>query len=271
MLFPFHDDNPTQRTPVVTVALIAANVICFLWTWSLPPAVHQTVVYRFGFVPRWLTQLDDPQPINAVVESKIVWSGRFGWQKVGREVALTTRPRYVLISLLSCMFLHGGWFHLIGNMWFLWLFGSNVEDRLGRIGFPVFYLLGGLAATGCHWLVSRQSPVPIIGASGAIAAVLGAYAITWPWARVQTLVVLLLFITVVELPALLVLGIWFLGQLLEAYTSLNLGIGGGVAWWAHVGGFVAGIAMMPVFSLAVGAGRPHGPSRPTEDSWSLRN
>lgn len=261
MLFPFHDDNPTERTPVLTVALIAVNLASFLWVRSLPPAKQQVVVYRYGFVPRWLTQLDDPKPINVPVERKMVWHPWFGRRVIERKLPLTTEPRYVLISLLSCMFLHGGWLHLIGNMWFLWIFGNNVEDRLGRIVFLIFYLLGGLAASGCHWLVDQQSPVPVIGASGAVAAVLGAYAITWPWARVHTLVFLFVFITIIDLPALFVLGIWFLGQLLEGNRALNLGITGGVAWWAHVGGFVAGTVLMPVFSAAVGAVRQPSSTR----------
>jgi membrane associated rhomboid family serine protease len=264
MLIPFHDDNPTGRTPVVTVALIAVSVLCFLWVRSLPPVKQHVVFYRYGFVPRWLTQLDDPQPIDVVVDQKTVWNPWFGRRVMEKKLRLTTEPRYVLFSLVSCMFLHGGWMHLIGNMWFLWLFGNNVEDRLGRLGFLIFYILGGLAASGCHWLAGPNGPdsdIPVIGASGAVAAVLGAYAITWPWARVHTLVFLFIFITIIDLPALFVLGIWFLGQLLEANRALNLGIAGGVAWWAHVGGFVAGTALMPAVSAVAGALRLPGSAR----------
>jgi membrane associated rhomboid family serine protease len=267
MLFPFHDDNPTERTPVVTVALIVVNVGSFLWVWSLPPAKQQAVAYRYGFVPRWLKQLDDPQPIEVVVDQKLVWHPRFGGKLIEETLSLTTKPSYVLLSLLTCMFLHGGWIHLIGNMWFLWIFGNNVEDRLGPVPFLLVYLLGGLLASGCHWLTGPNSGTPVIGASGAVSAVLGAYAITWPWARVHTLVFLFVFITFIDLPALLVLGIWFLGQLLEGTRALNLPITGGVAWWAHVGGFVAGMVLMPLFSAAVGADRRHSSARATGDLW----
>jgi membrane associated rhomboid family serine protease len=158
------------------------------------------------------------------------------------------------------MFLHGGWMHLLSNMWFLWLFGNNVEDRLGHVVYLVFYLLGGLAALFCHWLTDPASAVPVIGASGAVAAVLGAYAITFPFARIRTLVFLLVFVTIVDLPALLVLGVWFLGQLLEARASLNLEVDGGVAFMAHVGGFVAGLILMPLL----------GGTRPPEDEGPRR-
>ena len=257
MLIPFHDDNPIQRTPVVTVAIVVVNAVIFLWVWSMPLVGQQLVAYRYGFVPQWLTQLRDPKPIKVPVQRKVVWHPRWGRRVVEKRVPVKAEPQQVLFSLLTCMFFHGGWFHLIGNMWFLWLFGNNLEERLGPGVFLGFYLLGGLAASGCHWLMGPNSPQPVIGASGAVAAVLGAYAITWPWARVHTLVILFVFITIIDLPALFVLGIWFLGQLLEANKALNLGIAGGVAWWAHVGGFVAGLALMPVFSAAIGAnGRP---------------
>ncbi|OHB70871.1 MAG: hypothetical protein A2V70_17740 [Planctomycetes bacterium RBG_13_63_9] len=251
MFFPFHDDNPTSRMPVITCALIGVNVVVFLWFWRLPEADQQEAVYRRGLVPIWISQLGDPKPIGVPVQG-VVRHPRFrqaflaqGWIPVNPP----TRPQ-ILLSLVTCMFLHGGWLHLIGNMWFLWIFGNNVEDRLGMVVYLVLYLAGGLLASGCHWATHMESIAPVIGASGAVAAVLGAYAITWPWARVHTVVVLIVFITIVDLPALLVLGMWFVIQLLEGTKE---GVAQGVAWWAHIGGFLAGVALMPVFSAAVGA------------------
>jgi membrane associated rhomboid family serine protease len=144
------------------------------------------------------------------------------------------------------MFLHGSLLHLLGNLWFLYLFGNNVEDRLGPGRFLFLYLLGGVSASLSHWLADPGSQVPVIGASGAVAAILGAYTVTWPWARVYTLVFLFIFVTVIEVPALLVNGIWFLGQIFAGEQAR--GGSGGVAWWAHVGGFLTGAALMFVLN-----------------------
>ncbi len=247
MLLPFHDENPTRHTPWVTIALVAINTAVFLGVNRLPAQRQVVVSVRHGFVPARIEGLLRGQPVTVTIEEPV---GRDPWDP--RRVFVREKtfrldpvPREVAASLVTCMFLHSGWAHLIGNMWFLWLFGNNVEDRLGPLVFLVFYLVGGLAATAAHWLCGPSSTVPVVGASGAIAAVLGAYAVTWPWARVRTLVFLIVFITVIDLPALAVLGFWFATQLLEGLQTINIGIGGGVAWWAHVGGFVAGMAMMP--------------------------
>jgi membrane associated rhomboid family serine protease len=145
--------------------------------------------------------------------------------------------------------------HLLSNMWFLWLFGNNVEDRLGAFFYLFLYLLGGLIASAMHWAIDPTSTIPVIGASGAIAAVLGAYAVTWPWARVSCLVVLVVFVTIIDVPALLVLGVWFVAQVLSGQEALRHAGGGGVAWWAHVGGFLAGMALMPPLNAMLGGGR----------------
>jgi membrane associated rhomboid family serine protease len=216
MFIPFHDNNPTQRWPVVTLSLIGMNL---LWQNG------QVLLIK---VPQ-----AEPEHIPEAPQQI---------QKLAPDSG------EIYASLLTCMFLHGGWLHLIGNMWFLWLFGNNVEDRLGHIAFALFYTAGGLVATACHWITVPQDAIPVIGASGAVSGILGAYAITWPFAKVRTLVFLLIFLTIVELPALLVLGIWFVQQLLEA-TVLDLGVGGGVAWWAHIGGFIAGFVVMPIAGL----------------------
>lgn len=268
MLLPLHDSNPTRRTPWVTLAIIGLNTIVFLATLRASPTHQQVLAYRRGFVPARIGQLVNHRPI--VVPIQQVKFDPFVGQVVNAQpLELPPVPRQILLSLLSCMFLHGGWMHLIGNMWFLWLFGNNVEDRLGPVLFPLFYLVGGLLASACHWLTDPSSTAPVIGASGAVAAMLGAYAVTWPTARVRTLVFLIVFITVIELPALLVLAVWFLGQLVEAQGAVG-GIGGGVAWWAHVGGFMSGMAMMPLLSRLVATG-PHEPPEESPDRRAVDN
>ncbi len=251
-MFPLYDNNPTERTPVVTFLLMAINVVVFLWASRLPDWRQQTLAYQHGFVPARISQLRNPRPISVPVEVPVndaFWGGRRIEQ---RALRLDPVPEQIGMSLLTCMFLHGGWAHLLGNMWFLWLFGNNVEDRLGPVRYLILYLTGGLIASGAHWLVTPASTVPVIGASGAIAAVLGAYAITWPWARVSTLVVLVVFVTIVDVPALIVLGAWFLMQLM---MSQGGAASGGVAWWAHIGGFVAGVGLMTLLSPSAGPRR----------------
>lgn len=250
MFFPFHDDNPTRRTPVLTVVLIVLNAWSFFQFQRLPPAHQQRMVYHRGFVPARIGQLSGAQPGPIVIPLR---DPRAPFRAAG-VIQLQPDPREILASLVTCMFLHGGWLHLIGNMWFLWLFGNNVEDCLGPLRYVLLYLVGGLVASASHWLVDPASTTPVIGASGAVATVLGAYAITWPWARIHTLVVLVIFVTVIDLPALLVLGVWFLAQVASGRQALLAGVTAGVAWWAHVGGFVAGLVLMPLLRTA--------------DSWS---
>jgi membrane associated rhomboid family serine protease len=250
MLFPFHDNNPTLRPPLVTIALIVVNAAAFVAVERMPPVEQQQFIYQRGFVPRRIEQLRDPA-LRIVVPLLSERPERPPWELPGQAppqlfLPLMADPGAIYLSLLTAMFLHGSWMHLLGNMWFLWLFGNNIEDRLGHLPFLVFYLLGGLAATFCHWAVGPHSTVPVIGASGAIAAVLGGYSVTYPRARVRCLLVVIVFVTEIELPALAVLGVWFVMQLLEALGTLHLQIGGGVAWWAHVGGFVAGAGLMPL-------------------------
>jgi len=245
MFIPLHDDNPTRRTPVVTFLVIGLNVLVQLWSSHLNPVEQQLFAYRYGFVPARIMQLSHKEPVYAPlrVEKLHLFWGPYVEEHL---VRLDPQPRQICLSLITCMFLHGGWLHLIGNMWFLWLFGNNVEDRLGPVRYLVLYLGGGLIAGLSHWAVTPQSLVPVIGASGAVAAVLGAYAITWPWARVSVLMVLVIFLTVIDVPALFVLGIWFIAQVLAGQESLREASLGGVAWWAHVGGFLAGVAVMPL-------------------------
>jgi membrane associated rhomboid family serine protease len=214
-MIPIRDDIPARRFPVVTVGLLAVNVVVFLIEILFGQAVNDLTL-TFGIVPARLTT---------------------EW----------TNP-LVLITLVTSMYFHGGWAHLIGNMMYLWIFGDNVEDRMGRLGFFIFYTLCGLVAGILQVAVAPRSAIPIIGASGAIAGVLGAYILLYPHARVRTLVPSFYFYRSVWLPAILVLGGWFLIQLLNGLASLSLVMQtGGVAFWAHIGGFVAGMGMMPVF------------------------
>jgi len=289
-MFPFADTIPTKRWSIVTFILVGINVLVFLWFDSLKPQKQELTALRLGFIPARVAQLSDPQK---VVEVPITYEVMLpnGWQVPQRKVVrLPPNRMQILSSALTCMFMHGGWMHLIGNMWFLLLFGNNVEDRLGHWYFLAFYLVGGLSATLLHWAVEPTSITPIVGASGAIAAVLGGYAVAYPHARIKTLVMLVFVITVVELPAYVFLVGWFAVQLIQGLGAWQMPLGGnngGVAWWAHVGGFVAGAAMMfallpllpddkpkeptgdPFDYDAIARGEPHNvaPRDPWKDRW----
>jgi membrane associated rhomboid family serine protease len=257
MFLPLYDDNPATRTPIVTYLLVAINVLVFFWSTRLSDVQQQLLVYRYGFVPARISQLSTQRPIVVPVE-EVVQNRFFGLVGIRRELTLEPNPREIYLSLLTCMFLHGSWLHVIGNMWFLYLFGNNVEDRLGPLPYLLFYLGGGLLAGGAQWLFDPQSKIPVIGASGAVAVILGAYTIAWPWARVYTLVFLLFFATIIEVPALAINGVWFLAQLIAGQASLRMATAGGVAWWVHVAGFIVGAALMPALSAIFGRenGRP---------------
>lgn len=245
MIFPFGDDVPARRAPIVTSAIIAANVLALLWVNQLGSPNHEVVLAQRGFIPLRLSEAAAGRPVVVEIEDL----GRHPHLNVPvpvkQQVRLPADRRSIASSLVTSLFLHGGWLHLLGNMWFLWIFGNNVEDRVGHVPYAIFYLGGGVLANLCHWWSDPQSQIPVIGASGAVATVLGAYAVTWPWAHIRCVVVLIIFITVVELPALVVLGFWFLAQVLEASKQVNIGVQGGVAFWAHIGGFLAGMALMP--------------------------
>jgi membrane associated rhomboid family serine protease len=226
-LIPLKDDIPTRRTPVLTLALIAINVIVYFLVeqglWGLGDVGNERVV-EYGAIPAEITE--------------------------GENLPVSDEAPFWLTTITS-MFLHGSLLHLGGNMLFLWIFGNNIEDSMGRLAFLAFYLLGGFAALGLHILSDPDSAVPTVGASGAIAAVLGAYARLYPRARVVTLVFIVIIFTVVTLPALLVLGLWFLLQLLPAFAEPVDGAGGGVAYFAHIGGFVFGLVAIKLFATDV--------------------
>ena len=249
MFFPLYGKLPTKRPPLTTYSLVAANVLVFLWMSRLPSLPREVLAYEWGFVPARITQIDQSTPVYAPID--LIVQDQFWSDRVERRaIKLDAAPPQVCMSLITCMFLHGSWVHLLGNMWFLWLFGNNVEDRLGPLPYLSLYFAGGMIASFTHWAIAPNDLTPVIGASGAIAAILGAYAITWPWARVSTLVFLLFFFTIIEIPALLVLGAWFIVQVIAGHGLLRSPTEH-VAWWAHVGGFLAGMALMPPLSALV--------------------
>ncbi|MBN1401150.1 MAG: rhomboid family intramembrane serine protease [Anaerolineae bacterium] len=208
-MIPIGDVNPRRRTPIVTILIIALNVVVFLYQVLLPEREMEQFILQAGMIPYEVTQQ---------------------W---GLSAAT---------SLLTSMFLHGSLMHILSNMLYLWIFGDNVEDCLGPLGFLVFYLVSGLIAAFAQIAVYPTSRIPTIGASGAVAGVLGAYIVLFPHTRVRTLVFVFRFIRFVEVPALIVLGLWFVLQLFSGVMALGAVASGGVAWFAHIGGFVAGLA-----------------------------
>lgn len=264
MLFPFRDNIPSRHPPLVTYGLISINVAVFVSMLGLPEEKREELVFRRGFIPARIGQLFHGRALEVEVPRDRVITADGRIKLIVEQFQIAPAPRQTLASIVTSMFLHGGWLHLLGNMWLLWIFGDNVEDRLGKVWYLLLYLGGGTVALGCQWAVDPASAIPVIGASGAVSTILGAYAVTWPFARVQTLVFLLFFVTIIDLPALLVLGFWFFGQLVAATQSLSLrdtGYQGGVAFWAHVGGFVAGLLAMPSLDEML---RPR-PLPPTDD------
>jgi rhomboid family protein len=260
-LIPIRDLNPTQRFAWVTLAIIIANVAIFLlWQPTLGGTnlQQQTFYFCHAEIPWEITHEESLAEGGAAARQAIDATYKPGSGAQLQAYLRRTCPnKSWWESIFVSMFLHGGWLHIGGNMLFLWIFGNNVEDRLGRVMFVVFYVLGGLAATGLQLAFDPNSTVPNLGASGAIAAILGAYAVMFPRARVYTLVIFF-FITAVELPALVVLGAWFVLQLFSGFGSVASHVNGGVAYWAHVGGFVFGMAATWVFFRRRGEPtRPH--------------
>ena len=246
-MLPLKDNIPTERFPVVTVALIVINVVMFFGfqgaTWAEGGGfkVDEKNVVEYAEIPYEITHpgkhceaIGDPENLQIACEGQEGVTGSAGDQPA------------TWLTVLFSMFMHGGLLHILGNMLFLWIFGNNVEDSMGSVKFVAFYLLGGLAATGAHVLGDPNSVQPTLGASGAVAAVLGAYALMYPRARVVTLLFIIIFITVIELPAWLVLFGWAVLQVLSA--SSQVAGEGGVAYLAHIGGFVFGLAAIRLFA-----------------------
>jgi membrane associated rhomboid family serine protease len=218
---PISDENPTSRTPVVTILLIVANVL--VWLYELGHGVDLSTL-DYGAIPAWV--------LHGVREGRLVLPD-------GERVFLHQEVP-APFSILTSMFMHGSWLHIIGNMWFLWIFGDNLEDRMGPLRYLVFYLVCGVAAAMAQILAVPDATMPMVGASGAIAGVLGGYVLLYPRAYVRCLWILIIFITTIRLPAWLLLGVWFLSQFLVPTSS-------GVAWMAHVGGFVVGLILVKLF------------------------
>jgi membrane associated rhomboid family serine protease len=238
-VLPLKDNIPTRRPPIFTIAIIAICVIVYfgLQKGGINGPTDGSVV-KYSAIPYEITH---PGKHCDFAQGQVICEGTKGVRGHADSQPAT------LLTILFAMFMHGGLLHLGGNMLFLWIFGNNVEDSMGRGRFLIFYLLGGLVATAAQVVVDPSSTTPTLGASGAIAAVLGGYALLYPRARVVTLVFIIIFVTVIELPALLVLGVWFLLQLLDA-SSQPLQGGGGVAYFAHIGGFVFGLLMIRLFA-----------------------
>ena len=215
MILPIKDDNPTRITPWVTISILLANVCIFLYSYFLGDFGFDIFTHRMGLIPFEITRGVD---------------------------AVSPTPIPLYLTVISSMFMHGGWIHLGGNLLYLWIFGNNIEEALGAFRFLVFYLICGISATAAHVVSSPDSMVPLVGASGAIAGVLGAYLAAFPGTRVHVLVFLIFFIQIVRVPALLVLGGWFVIQVFSA-TAESAG-GSGVAWYAHIVGFIVGYLLM---------------------------
>ena len=222
-MIPLKDTIPSRIFPFINYTIILINLLFFLYQLSLGPHLEK-FLYVWGVVP---AQFFAPLSIG--------------------HLHLSQR----ILPLFTSMFLHGGWLHFLGNMLYLYIFGDNVEDRLGHVRYLLFYLLCGVLAAAVHLLTNTGSRVPTIGASGAIAGVMGAYFFLFPYARVVTLIIVIFFVDVVEIPAFFFLAFWFILQFFNGTVSFGAqdAMSGGVAWWAHIGGFVAGIVLLFVFGV----------------------
>ena len=237
-MLPLRDDNPTERPPIVTTTIIAICVLVFAYQLTLPDKPGEAFVFEYGAIPSVI----------------------FGHAALPNDVAAIP----AMLTLITSMFLHGGWMHLLGNMLYLWIFGNNIEDAMGHLKFAIFYILCGMLAALSHAFTAPSSQIPMVGASGAISAILGAYLLLYPKARVLVLIPPPFFGTT-AVPAIVVLGVWFLGQLYSGGLSLG-SQGGGIAFFAHIGGFVAGMALVGFFKHR--DVRFFAPEHSTRSRWS---
>jgi membrane associated rhomboid family serine protease len=285
-LLPIKDNLPTSRFPILTVLLIAANIAVFVWQISQPsdpgsstdphvPALSQQdeTILNYGAVPYRITHPGKECAVETELvapgsaQQNVVCEGTAAYERAQNEPEirlqkLDSPPWWE--TIFTSMFMHGGILHIAFNMLFLWIFGNNVEDSMGRGRFLLFYLLAGIVAAYAQALLDTGSTEPAVGASGAIAGVLGGYLLLFPRARVLTVVFIIFFVTLIEIPAVIVLGIWFVLQFLPAIGQVGTDAvsgGGGVAYWAHVGGFAFGFAAIKLFASRRGAPGP-GPPRP---------
>jgi len=230
-MIPIRDDNPPILTPIATLGIIALNVLTWLFVqgYGAEPMLSGSIC-KLGLIPADLLDAITADAGAEPAPGTICAPGEgSAWP-----------------TLITSMFMHGGWFHIIGNMWFLWIFGNNVEDAMGHVRFVIFYLLCGLGAAGLQIVANPESPVPMVGASGAIGGVMGAYIVLYPRVHVHMFVFLGFFATTFAVPAMFMLGYWILVQLIGGFGSIGAA-GGGVAFWAHVGGFAAGAILVLVF------------------------
>ncbi|HZA89397.1 MAG TPA: rhomboid family intramembrane serine protease [Solirubrobacterales bacterium] len=277
-MLPLKDNIPTLRFPILTVLLIVLNVVVFGWEFTLSQdqgsapgqagrlgaSEYDVELIELGAIPYRITHPGEDCGLSALqAQADIVCQGTSDYrqaQDAGALVDLDEPPWWV--TVFTSMFLHGGILHLAGNMLFLWVFGNNIEDSVGRVVFIPFYLLAGIVAVYAQAFLDTSATVPTVGASGAVAGVLGAYALLHPQARVLTLVFIIFFVTLVEIPAMIMLGIWFILQFLPAVGQLATpdvtGETGGVAYFAHVGGFIVGLALIKLLARR----REEGPRAP---------
>lgn len=264
MLIPYHDDNPTRHIPLVTIGLIIANVVALpltlptslpFWNPASPTLAERTFVAQYGFIPAVLTNLRAGQPVKVDLYPDLEDDPN---PPPNRFLVIQPTVGHLVLTLLTCMFLHAGPMHLFGNILYLWVFGNNIEDRLGHVTFTCFYLLGGAGATLCHWLMTGppDDALPMVGASGAVAVILGAYIVTYPRAKIRMFFLLGCIPLFFSVPAYIMLGLWILNELISAILMRH-GFISPVAMWAHIGGFAIGAMLMPLLA----AGTPE----PTED------
>lgn len=220
-MIPLKDTTPRNSFPFITVLLIIVNFVVFFHQISLPPHADDAFIRLYGLVP-----------------------SRIQLALAGRHFTLAQ----AFVPLLTCMFLHGGWLHIIGNMWFLWIFGGNVEDRMGSAAYLAFYMICGIGSGISQVAFSWGSAIPSIGASGAICGVLGAYLVYFPTSRILSLVPLLVIWFMARIPAWIFIGLWFIVEFLSGLGSLATAASGGIAWWAHVGGFLLGAVLAKPFA-----------------------
>jgi len=224
-MIPLKDENPSDTIPIVNIILIITNISVFIYQNYFVPGGAQPLFLQLGFIPYELSHFVDINPKNLVP---------------------------VPLTIFTAMFMHGGWLHLLSNMLYLWIFGDNIEDILGHVKYLIFYIVCGIAATLVHGFINIDSQIPTIGASGAIAGILGAYMFLFPRARIKTLLIIFFFVKIVYIPAIIMLGFWILIQAISGFAEYGLRTGSGIAWFAHIGGFITGLALIAIIKKRKG-------------------
>jgi membrane associated rhomboid family serine protease len=241
MFFPYKDDNPRIVVPFVTYGIIALNLVVFFYQMGLAFTAGQEFTLSFGLIPATFTDLPRGEITSAYAQ--------YLNDATNSRIFLDATPHSPFLTVFTSMFIHGGIAHIFGNMLFLWIFGDNVEGALGHVKFAVFYILCGIGAAAGQVFIDVNSMVPMIGASGAIAGVLAAYMLRYPRARIHTFVFLVIIFTTIKVPAYVMIGIWFATQVLSGIGALGIDTSGGVAWFAHIGGFITGVLLERFFKF----------------------